>query len=72
MEGDVLRVFVGAADENNCAVSLMGSEEVVGWKDVLSVGDFDVNVVANAISDTLFVGDDVIGREVGGTVGCKT
>lgn len=71
MEGDVLCVFVGDADEDKCTVSLMSSEEVVGLKDVLSVGDIDVNEVANAISDTLFVGEDVSGREVGGTVGCK-
>ena len=72
MEGDMLDIFVGAADEDKGAVSLMGSEEAVGLEEALSVGDNDVNVVANAISETLLVGEDVSGREVDGTVGCKT
>ncbi len=72
VEGDVIDIFVDAADEDTGAVSLMGSEEAVGLEDALSLGDNDVNVVANAISDTLLVGENVSGNEVDGTVGCKT
>ena len=60
-------IFVGATDE----VKSVGSS-VVRLDDVLSVGDIGVNVVANPISDTLLVGEDVSGSGgiVGGIVGC--
>ena len=63
-------VFVGAADEGK-GVGLFVGSEVVRLEDVVSVGDIDVNVDANAITDTLLLGEDVSGRVVGGIVGCK-
>ena len=61
-------IFVGATDE----VKSVGSS-VVRLEDVLSVGGIGVNVVSNAISDTILVGEDVSGSGgvVGGIVGCK-